>query len=174
MSTLERVLPAVVLETSAAIAYLKSEPEAPDVESLLRLAEAGKIKILMSKFAWEEIKPDRQPLEKLGRLRDLAEHLPNVFRLDISRLDGGDVLGHDASGKLDSSSPRSASGKDREQLLSYAARNEMAFLVTKDGDFMNKPLRELYATHDLRIGTPLQCVAWLKSLGIGVVGLAGR
>jgi len=76
------VIPAVVLETSAAIAYLNGEAAWEEIERLLRLAAGKKISVLMSDFAWREIKPHpAHDTLRLERLRSVADPLPKVARV---------------------------------------------------------------------------------------------
>jgi hypothetical protein len=162
-------LPAVMLETSVAMAHLKGEPEALTIEMLLALAEAGAIRILMSDYARREIVPSRQPEGKLSRLYSVAELVPNVARIGDWRL-GVDMLGHDASEEIEKMLPSERTRQDLEQLLSYAARHEMSYLVTKDKrDLLKVSIQKLYEKHGFNVGTPAECIEWLRSLGIHVL-----
>lgn len=156
-------IPAIALETSAAIAYLNGEDEWEEVEELVRLAEGAKISILMSDFTWREIKPHpAHDTVRLERLRSVGEPLPNVARVGEWIL-GVDVLGHDASSEIEKEL-RSLSTPDIEQFLSYCAQHHKSvFFVTKDRGFLKaKAKREVHAKFGFQVGKPADYLEWLR------------
>ena len=156
-------VPAVALETSAAIAYLNGEAEWDEVEELVRLAEGAKISILMSDFTWREIKPHpAHDTVRLERLRRVGEPLPKVARVGEWIL-GVDVLGHDASSEIEREL-RSLGTPDIEQFLSYCAQHRKSvFFVTKDHGFLKaKAKRQVHAEFGFQVGKPADCLEWLE------------
>ncbi len=161
-------VPAVALETSAAIAYLNGEAEWEEVEELVRLAEGAKISILMSDFTWREIKPHpAHDTVRLERLRRVGEPLPKVARVGEWIL-GVDVLGHDASSEIERRLGGGASRADREQFLSYASQPDVDFFVTKDKrDFLRNSVKErVHQRFTFQVGEPRDCLEWLREQGI--------
>ena len=159
--------PEIVLETSAAIAYLADEREWADVERLVVLAEAGRIRLLMSESAWGEIEPGHEHRrDRLQRLKKIAHHIPKVARVGESRL-GLDMLGHDASREIEASFRARAGREDREQFLSFAARASATFFVTKDEDFLRDSMRTgVHNRFGFQVGRPEACLEWLKEEGV--------
>jgi len=157
----------IVLETSAAIAYLTNEPESADIERLVALAEAGRIQLLMSEFAWSEIEPGHQhPADRLERLASIAHHIPKVARVGEWRL-GLDMLGHDASNEIQSRIGPGAGSADTEQFLSFAARASASYFVTKDRDFLKESKRTgVHKRFGFQVGAPEACLEWLREEGI--------
>jgi predicted nucleic acid-binding protein len=159
----------IVLETSAAIAYLTNEPESADIERLVALAEAGRIELLMSEFAWSEIERGHQHrADRLERLASIAHHIPKVARVGEWRL-GLDMLGHDASDEIQRALPSGVRSDrpDLEQFLSYCARSRLAFFVTKDEGFLKESARlNVHAKFGLRVGRPEGCISWLEDQAI--------
>lgn len=166
MSEVRDEPPTIVLETSAAIAYLAREPGSRDVEGLLGLAEAGRIRIDMSDFAWLEIDKSRHPADRLKRLSNLAGVIPNVARLGTWRL-GLDVLAHDDSYEILDGLSKPASRYDREQFLSYAAQSNASFFVTNDRDFLKTSVKKrVHEKFGFQVGEPKDCIRWLREQGI--------
>ncbi len=159
--------PTIVLETSAAIAYLVNEPEWEDIERLLALAEAARIQLVMSEFAWSEIKPGhKHRRDRLERLQNVAQPIPKVARVGEWRV-GLDMLAHDASNEIETSFPRKAGREDREQFLSYAARATASYFVTKDKDFLKGSMRtSVHKRFGFQVGQPKSCLESLKEEGI--------
>ena len=158
-------LPAIVLETSAAIAYLGSEPEWPDVEGLVQLAEQERVVLFMSDFAWNEIRPHRtHDKHRLNRLKKTARIIPKVARLGEWLL-GEDALGHDSSHEIEASlaPPVGRSRPDVEQFLSYCAQLDADFFVTTDGGFLKDNAKaQVHDRFGFRVGRPADCVEWLR------------
>jgi hypothetical protein len=164
---MKREPPKIVLETTAAIAYLASEPEWPDVETLVALAEAGKIGLLMSEFAWSQIDPEHEHRrDRLERLRNVADHMAKVARVGECRI-GSDMLGHDASNEIATRLGRGAGREDTEQFLSFAARADATYFVTKDKNFVKYSMRTgVHERFGFQVGTPRACLDWLRGDGI--------
>jgi hypothetical protein len=161
--------PVVILETSAALAYLNMECESAAVGKLVQLAERSKIVLLMSDFAWQQTDSARyQDSDRYARLAALVEHLPKVARLDEWVL-GEDMLGHDSSDEIQRALPSGVRSDrpDLEQFLSYCAKSRAAFFVTKDDGFFKESAQlNVHAKFGFRVGRPEACLEWLKENGI--------
>ncbi len=156
----------ICLETSCIIGFLKDEPDCRSIERLLTLAESDQLELFVSNFAWEE---SYKPLDELGNsrkecLRCVAKHLPKVARIGEWIL-GEDVLGHDDSAEIEGVLSK-ASRPDKEQFLSSAALG-LDFFTTKDDDYLKESVRnKLVKEYGFQVGTPDECVNWIKHKGI--------
>lgn len=87
-----------------------------------------------------------------------------MFRLDESRLDE-DMLGHDDSHFIEQAMPSGLSPTDREQFLSFCARQDIEFFVTKDRGFATYMARDrVLEPYGLRVGRPEDCLLWLRPI----------
>lgn len=83
----------VTLDTNVLIEFWRQRPKLATVERLLELAQEGEIDVAVTRRIYDDI--PRSPLaDRIDELEELrVSKISTVFRLDMSVLDGPDVLG---------------------------------------------------------------------------------
>ena len=83
----------VTLDTNVVREYWSQRARVAVVEALINLAEGGLISLAVTRRIFHDI-PDPPLAERISSLREIGVNLTgSVFRLDISALDSGDMLG---------------------------------------------------------------------------------
>ena len=89
------MMPTATLDTNVLEEYWREQENAAVTESLLDLAMIGQVDLAIT----SRINADIPDLPLANRINDLPElnvqQIGSVFRLDLSALDGGDLLGSD-------------------------------------------------------------------------------
>ncbi|MGE4068689.1 MAG: hypothetical protein AB7H88_18085 [Vicinamibacterales bacterium] len=86
---------AVTLDTNLLLEYWKGQDKRAVVEQLIALGRAGKIDLAVTARIRDDV-PYPPLSEEINRLPVLSvDEIGSVFRLDLSTLDSGDMLGDD-------------------------------------------------------------------------------
>ena len=165
-------VPKLLIESSAALSYLKGEPDGASVAALIESARAGRVRLAMARTGWGEIEPrPADPPMFLARYQLYAEVVG--FQGDVARADhwvlGVDVLGDDDTPFIDENVRGGTSLRDRNQLLAASVGGYWC-LVSHDTDFTQRGQNRerVLDRYGLRVLTGEQALECLRSeLGIG-------
>ena len=92
---LEGLTPTVTLDTNVLMEFWKDQVKAEVTASLLELAESGQVILAITSRINEDI-PNMPLASRINEFPGLkVEQIRSVFRLDVSALGGGDMLGSD-------------------------------------------------------------------------------
>lgn len=162
----------VTLDTNVVQEYWRQRAQAPIVEALLDLAERKLINLAVTRRIYEDV--PRFPLkDRIDELPEIGINVTgSVFRLDVSALNGGDMLGSDTSmdvfesviQSLDIQGLPTPDWRDWDHVHAHYLSGRDAFLTWDKGILRAAP--QLKAQLEIIVMKPEEFIARLSDRGI--------